>query len=200
MNWDTIAGNWKTAQGKVREQWGKLTDDDLDVIAGKRDQLIGSIQERYGKGREEVEGQPWQQRPWRRPPHCWPWRQRQRRQTPWLQRHQRQPKQPTRKSQPPWASASAQVRPWAPALAPQLLPSYRRRQVTGRQPAKPKRAICSCVSSEVMGRDRIRIRALQGTLRIISEARCNKTQGQDARCAKPTSIARHRAIPIARGC
>ena len=55
MNWDTIAGNWKNAKGKVREQWGKLTDDDLDVIAGKRDQLIGTIQERYGKGRDEVE-------------------------------------------------------------------------------------------------------------------------------------------------
>jgi uncharacterized protein YjbJ (UPF0337 family) len=55
MNWDSIAGNWKTAKGKVREQWGKLTDDDLDVIAGKRDQLIGTIQTRYGKGKEEVE-------------------------------------------------------------------------------------------------------------------------------------------------
>lgn len=55
MNWDTIAGNWKSAKGKVREQWGNLTDDDLDVIAGKRDQLIGSIQERYGKSRDEAE-------------------------------------------------------------------------------------------------------------------------------------------------
>lgn len=55
MNWDTIAGNWKNAKGKVREQWGELTDDDLDVIAGKRDQLIGTIQARYGKGRDEVE-------------------------------------------------------------------------------------------------------------------------------------------------
>ncbi|HYW31693.1 MAG TPA: CsbD family protein [Gemmatimonas sp.] len=55
MNWDTIAGNWKTTKGKVREQWGKLTDDDLDVIAGKRDQLIGSIQERYGKTRDDAE-------------------------------------------------------------------------------------------------------------------------------------------------
>jgi uncharacterized protein YjbJ (UPF0337 family) len=55
MNWDTIAGNWKSAKGHLREQWGKLTDDDLDVIAGKRDQLIGTIQERYGNTRDEAE-------------------------------------------------------------------------------------------------------------------------------------------------
>lgn len=55
MNWDIIEGNWKSAKGKVQEQWGKLTDDDLDVIAGKRDQLIGTIQTRYGKGRDEAE-------------------------------------------------------------------------------------------------------------------------------------------------
>ena len=55
MNWDTIEGNWKSAKGKVREQWGQLTDDDLDVIAGKRDQLIGMIQSRYGKGKDAVE-------------------------------------------------------------------------------------------------------------------------------------------------
>lgn len=55
MNWDTIEGNWKTAKGKVREQWGKLTDDDLDVIAGKRDQLVGMIQHRYGRGKDAVE-------------------------------------------------------------------------------------------------------------------------------------------------
>lgn len=57
MNWDTIAGQWKQAKGKVREQWGKLTDDDLDVVAGKRDQLIGRIQERYGITRDEAERQ-----------------------------------------------------------------------------------------------------------------------------------------------
>lgn len=57
MNWDTIEGNWKTAKGKVREQWGKLTDDDLDVIAGKRDQLVGMIQHRYGKGKEAAENE-----------------------------------------------------------------------------------------------------------------------------------------------
>lgn len=55
MNWDIIEGNWTTAKGKVREQWGKLTDDDLDVVAGKRDQLAGKIQERYGKTKDEVE-------------------------------------------------------------------------------------------------------------------------------------------------
>jgi uncharacterized protein YjbJ (UPF0337 family) len=57
MNWDQLKGKWKQSQGKVREQWGKLTDDDLDVIAGKRDQLIGMIQERYGIAREEAEKQ-----------------------------------------------------------------------------------------------------------------------------------------------
>jgi len=55
MNWDTIAGNWKSAKGHLREQWGKLTDDDLDVIAGKRDQLVGTIQTRYGNTRDEAE-------------------------------------------------------------------------------------------------------------------------------------------------
>ncbi len=55
MNWDTIEGSWKSAKGKVREQWGKLTDDDLDVIAGKRDQLVGTLQKRYGKTKDEIE-------------------------------------------------------------------------------------------------------------------------------------------------
>jgi len=57
MNQDIWNGNWKQLQGKVREQWGKLTDDDLDVIAGKRDQLVGRIQERYGIARDEAERQ-----------------------------------------------------------------------------------------------------------------------------------------------
>jgi len=48
MNWDRIQGNWKQAVGKVKEQWGQLTDDDLEVVAGRRDQLAGKIQERYG--------------------------------------------------------------------------------------------------------------------------------------------------------
>jgi len=57
MNWDRIAGNWKQAKGKVKEQWGKLTDDDLDKIAGKRDQLVGKIQNSYGIGKDEAEKQ-----------------------------------------------------------------------------------------------------------------------------------------------
>ena len=57
MNWDKMAGAWTQSKGKVREQWGKLTDDDLDVIAGRRDQLVGLIQRRYGVARDEVERQ-----------------------------------------------------------------------------------------------------------------------------------------------
>jgi uncharacterized protein YjbJ (UPF0337 family) len=57
MNWDQLQGMWKQSEGKVREKWGKLTDDDLNVIAGRRDQLIGRIQERYGIAREEAEKQ-----------------------------------------------------------------------------------------------------------------------------------------------
>lgn len=55
MNWDEIQGNWKQLTGKVKEKWGKLTDDDLTVIAGKRDQLAGILQERYGYAKEHVE-------------------------------------------------------------------------------------------------------------------------------------------------
>jgi uncharacterized protein YjbJ (UPF0337 family) len=57
MAWDYIEGKWKEMRGRVRERWGKLTDDDLDVIAGKRDQLIGLIQQRYGLARNEIERQ-----------------------------------------------------------------------------------------------------------------------------------------------
>jgi len=57
MNWDQIAGNWKQIKGVVREKWGKLTDDDVDVIAGKRDILLGKIQEKHGIAREEAEKQ-----------------------------------------------------------------------------------------------------------------------------------------------
>ncbi len=57
MNWDRIEGQWKHAMGKAKEQWGKLTDDDLDVVAGRRDQLAGKIQERYGVAKEEAEQQ-----------------------------------------------------------------------------------------------------------------------------------------------
>jgi len=54
MNWDQIEGKWKQAGGKIKEKWGKLTDDDLQVIAGKRDQLVGKIQERYGIAKDEA--------------------------------------------------------------------------------------------------------------------------------------------------
>jgi uncharacterized protein YjbJ (UPF0337 family) len=48
MNWEIVEGNWKQFRGTVRARWGKLTDDHLDEIAGKRDQLLGKIQEMYG--------------------------------------------------------------------------------------------------------------------------------------------------------
>ena len=57
MNWDRIEGDWKMLSGKVQERWGKLTDDDLDVIAGRRDQLLGRIQQRHGFAREEADRQ-----------------------------------------------------------------------------------------------------------------------------------------------
>lgn len=57
MNWDRIQGNWKQALGKAKEEWGQLTDDDLTVVAGRREQLAGKIQERYGLALHEVEEQ-----------------------------------------------------------------------------------------------------------------------------------------------
>ncbi|CDM56347.1 UPF0337 protein [Rhizobium favelukesii] len=54
MDWNRVEGNWKQMKGKIKEQWGKLTDDDLDQIAGKRDQLEGKIQERYGIARDRA--------------------------------------------------------------------------------------------------------------------------------------------------
>ncbi|XKH01248.1 CsbD family protein [Marinobacter nauticus] len=57
MNKDTIEGNWKEFRGKVKEQWGKLSDDRLAEIDGKRDQLIGEIQQAYGVSRDEAEKQ-----------------------------------------------------------------------------------------------------------------------------------------------
>jgi len=57
MNWQRIEGNWKQIKGKVVEQWGKLTDDDLDVIAGRREHLAGKLQERYGIAKDEAERQ-----------------------------------------------------------------------------------------------------------------------------------------------
>lgn len=55
MNRQTIEGNWTQIKGNVRETWGKLTDDDVDVIAGKRDQLLGKLQERYGKSLDVID-------------------------------------------------------------------------------------------------------------------------------------------------
>jgi len=57
MNWGTIEGNWKQVKGKAREQWGKLTDSDWDQVAGKKDQLVGRIQERYGISKDEAQKQ-----------------------------------------------------------------------------------------------------------------------------------------------
>lgn len=57
MNWDIVEGNWKQFKGKVKEQWGDLTDDQLDTIAGRRDQLVGKIQETYGINKDEAEKQ-----------------------------------------------------------------------------------------------------------------------------------------------
>lgn len=55
MNRDIIEGNWKEVKGTVKERWGKLTDDDLDKIAGKRDQLVGRLQKAYGYQKEDAE-------------------------------------------------------------------------------------------------------------------------------------------------
>jgi uncharacterized protein YjbJ (UPF0337 family) len=57
MNWDRIEGNWKQFTGKVKEKWGKLTEDDLTTIDGKQDQLVGRIQERYGVAKDEAQKQ-----------------------------------------------------------------------------------------------------------------------------------------------
>jgi len=57
MNWNIVEGNWKQFKGLVTARWGKLTDDHLDVIAGKRDVLAGKIQESYGITKDEVEEQ-----------------------------------------------------------------------------------------------------------------------------------------------
>jgi uncharacterized protein YjbJ (UPF0337 family) len=57
MNSDILKGNWRQLRGAVRERWGKLTDDDLDVIAGQRDKLVGRVQEMYGVARDEAERQ-----------------------------------------------------------------------------------------------------------------------------------------------
>jgi uncharacterized protein YjbJ (UPF0337 family) len=55
MNWEKIAGEWREAKGKLRAKWGKLTDDDLEAIAGRKDVLVGRLQQRYGRKKEEAE-------------------------------------------------------------------------------------------------------------------------------------------------
>lgn len=57
MNWDRIEGNWKMFRGKVLQQWGKLTDDELDAIKGRREVLAGRLQELYGISQDEAERQ-----------------------------------------------------------------------------------------------------------------------------------------------
>jgi uncharacterized protein YjbJ (UPF0337 family) len=57
MNWDQMAGKWKQVRGSVRQQWGKLTDDDLEQIAGNRDKFVGVLQERYGIAKDEAQRQ-----------------------------------------------------------------------------------------------------------------------------------------------
>lgn len=57
MNWDQVEGKWRQYKGHVKEKWGKLTDDDIDVIDGRRQQLVGKIQERYGIARDAAEKQ-----------------------------------------------------------------------------------------------------------------------------------------------
>ncbi len=65
MNADILRGKWKQIKGKARQKWGKLTDDDLDRVEGSRDELVGVIQERYGKSKEDVEKEvdAWNERP-----------------------------------------------------------------------------------------------------------------------------------------
>jgi len=55
MNWQQVEGNWMQFKGKVKEKWGKLTDDDLTVAAGRREALAGRLQERYGMAKEQAE-------------------------------------------------------------------------------------------------------------------------------------------------
>jgi uncharacterized protein YjbJ (UPF0337 family) len=57
LNWDEVAGRWKQFTGKAQQRWGKLTDDDLAVATGRRDELIGKIQERYGISKDEADRQ-----------------------------------------------------------------------------------------------------------------------------------------------
>jgi len=55
MNWDIVEGKWSQLKGSLRQQWGKLTDSDLETVRGEKDKFVGLLQERYGKRRDEVE-------------------------------------------------------------------------------------------------------------------------------------------------
>jgi uncharacterized protein YjbJ (UPF0337 family) len=55
MNWDQVEGKWKQYKGKALETWGDMTDDEFDRVAGKRDQMVGLVQEKYGKAKNEAE-------------------------------------------------------------------------------------------------------------------------------------------------
>ena len=55
MNADVLAGKWKQVQGELKKQWGKLTDDDLAIVEGQKDKLVGLVQERYGYAREQAQ-------------------------------------------------------------------------------------------------------------------------------------------------
>ena len=57
MNWDQVEGKWKQMKGGIRKQWSKLTDDDLEYMAGSKDQFVGRLQERYGVAREDAQRQ-----------------------------------------------------------------------------------------------------------------------------------------------
>lgn len=57
MNWDQVEGQWKNIKGSIREKWAKFTDDDLELIAGKKDKIVGKLQERYGLARDKAEAE-----------------------------------------------------------------------------------------------------------------------------------------------
>ena len=57
MDWNRVEGNWKQLRGRAKQQWGKLTDDDLTTVAGRREELAGKVQERYGIARDAARKQ-----------------------------------------------------------------------------------------------------------------------------------------------